>query len=65
MAKPADKSTEMEQFLEAVFGRTTAITNDRCVLCNGPATEFRDEASKEEYAISGMCQKCQDEVFGQ
>lgn len=27
-------------------------------------TEFRDELSKKEYGISGMCQKCQDEVFG-
>ena len=26
--------------------------------------KFRDELSKKEYGISGMCQKCQDSVFG-
>jgi hypothetical protein len=25
---------------------------------------FRDNQSAHEYAISGMCQRCQDEVFG-
>lgn len=25
---------------------------------------FRDELSKREYHISGLCQKCQDETFG-
>lgn len=26
--------------------------------------EFRDDLSKREYATSGMCQDCQDSVFG-
>lgn len=26
--------------------------------------EFRDELSVKEFKISGLCQKCQDEVFG-
>ena len=26
--------------------------------------EFKDKLSYREYKISGMCQKCQDEVFG-
>lgn len=25
---------------------------------------FRDELSRKEFGISGMCQKCQDETFG-
>lgn len=25
--------------------------------------DFRDELSRKEFKISGMCQKCQDEVF--
>ena len=25
--------------------------------------DFRDEISKREYSVSGMCQACQDEIF--
>lgn len=28
-------------------------------------TEFTDELSVKEYAISGMCQNCQDGIFGE
>lgn len=28
------------------------------------AYQFRDELSAKEYYISGMCQECQDSVFG-
>lgn len=34
-----------------------------CVICEGEANEFRDELSKREYTISGLCQHCQDEGF--
>lgn len=27
--------------------------------------EFRDALSKREFEISGLCQKCQDEMFGE
>lgn len=68
MAEPAEKAPQIEGFLEENFGRTTAITNDRCLPaptgCGGPATEFRDELSRREYRISGLCQNCQDTVFG-
>lgn len=26
--------------------------------------EFRDESSRDEFKISGLCQKCQDKTFG-
>ena len=26
--------------------------------------ELRDDASRKEYDLSGLCQECQDEVFG-
>jgi len=28
------------------------------------AADFRDSLSLREYRISGLCQKCQDKVFG-
>ena len=35
-----------------------------CPMCKkpGPFT-FKDELSKKEFGISGMCQECQDEIF--
>jgi hypothetical protein len=43
-----------------------AVRANRCTTCNIPIieTDFRDELSKKEYSISGMCQKCQDKTFG-
>ena len=64
MAKPSDKSPGMEQFLEGMFGRTTAIEADKCVRCKKDAKEFKDALSKKEYSISGLCQKCQDGIYG-
>ena len=36
-----------------------------CPMCGLPIFEsdFRDELSKREYSISGLCQKCQDKIF--
>ncbi len=63
MPTPSDKSEEIEQLLEELFGRTSAIESDTCVHCGGGVVEFRDELSESEYVISGLCQKCQDEFF--
>ena len=37
-----------------------------CVTCPNAIEEkhFKDDISKQEYGISGMCQECQDSVFG-
>jgi len=43
------------------------VDNGVCPFCKKvivPLREFRDEASLEEYKISGLCQKCQDKYFG-
>ena len=63
MATPSPKAPNMEQFLENLMGRTTAILLDYCVICRKPAENFRDELSRKEYTLSGMCQRCQSEVF--
>ena len=64
MAIPSKKSTEIEQALENLFGRTTEIVQNKCVTCSKDAIEFEDRLSRREYLISGMCQKCQNSVFG-
>lgn len=34
-----------------------------CPCCTGPVMGFKDEISKKEYEISGMCLQCQDRVL--
>ena len=36
----------------------------KCPTCSKEITEFRDDFSQKEFNISGMCQNCQDSVFG-
>jgi hypothetical protein len=70
MGKPTDKSASVSGALDSVseelFGtsRTEAITKDTCLFCKGDASEFRNDLSRREFNISGICQVCQDEVFG-
>jgi hypothetical protein len=40
------------------------IRNGICTFCGNKAKVFRNELSKKEYQISGLCQGCQDKVFG-
>jgi hypothetical protein len=39
-----------------------------CPFCNtklkGVRSEFKNTISWKEFQISGLCQKCQDEIFG-
>lgn len=64
------KSTKMENFLNelslSLFGRSRSLAKagKGCVSCGKSATTFRDELSRREYEISGLCQDCQDQVFG-
>ena len=65
---PSNKSHAMTAALESLFGRSTAIVNETCVQppfgCGGDASKFRDELSRKEFTVSGMCQACQDKVWG-
>ena len=69
MAIPSEKSPEITNFLETVFGRSTAIHNNKCtpapIGCGKVITRFKDAVSAKEYQISGLCQECQDLFFGE
>jgi hypothetical protein len=43
------------------------IKKGNCPMCHEPVdqSEFRDQASVKEFGISGMCQSCQDKIFGE
>lgn len=64
--KPSPKSEAIEEFLTLITGkdRRATILSGGCMTCEYKADYFRDEISRKEYAISGMCQRCQDKVFG-
>jgi hypothetical protein len=42
-----------------------SLKDGHCPTCTRPVdpTEFRDQISRREYAITGMCQSCQDGTF--
>ena len=60
----------MDSFLDMLTRPVTGMSNREtikkkiCPTCAKPVGEFRDELSVKEYRISGMCQECQDSVFG-
>jgi len=70
MATSSKKEEDMERKLKGFLGfdRREHIKRNVCVPapigCGGPANEFKDEISRHEYTISGLCQKCQDSIFG-
>lgn len=49
-------------------GRREALQAARCMRkpmgCGEKVTTFRDPLSMKEYGISGLCQACQDRIFG-
>ena len=55
-----------DQMSFQLFGRyrSVALLESSCVSCGDSKGEFSDEVSVREYAISALCQKCQDKTFG-
>jgi len=66
MAEATKKDPGINDMLMSVFGvdRVGSITDDKCVSCKEDATKFTDALSRKEYGISGLCQSCQDQIFG-
>jgi len=55
----------LEEFSKIIgTPRSVAFKSNTCVTCSGEANDFRDTTSKKEYNISGMCQSCQDKIWG-
>ena len=60
----SEKSPVLTNMLEQMYGRSTSIDKGECIFCHKPVGKFRDAISRKEYSNSGMCQTCQDGVFG-
>lgn len=65
--QPTEKSPGIDSFIETLMGknRVETIKENLCMTCNSPVGAFRNALSAKEYSISGMCQKCQDSIFGE
>jgi len=65
MPTPSDKSEQVNDALYKLFGvdRIETIRANLCAWCKTPNFNWKDELSKKEYTISGMCQDCQDTVY--
>ncbi len=68
LATPSEVTLqELKDNLASSFkGRTKgeSVRTNKCIMCDNPNLDFRDGTSKREYSISGMCQTCQDKIFG-
>ena len=68
--KATNKAPEIEAFLSSLINspltREETIEQGICAGCASDVldTSFRDELSFKEFTISGLCQKCQDDIFG-
>ena len=64
--KSPEMSAVLDHVSERLFGtaRSDAMAALVCVTCHQPVGAFRNPVSEKEYRISGMCQACQDGVFG-
>jgi len=58
------KELEQRPFAKVFPKAIDDIKNNVCPHCGAEITELRDASSEKEYTISGLCQDCQDRVFG-
>ena len=66
MDEPTSKAPAIDLAISRLTGksREQQLAAGLCMTCSGEAKEFKNELSRKEYRISGMCQTCQDDIFG-
>lgn len=68
MGKSKEVKKFLDNFAEKSFGKSKTKCEEQkiCVFCHNVINmkDFRDDLSRKEYSISGLCQKCQDDTFG-
>lgn len=67
MNKPDLNKPDLNKPAFKIFPKSMEnIKENKCPICGKDIKEedFKDELSKKEYTISGMCQDCQDKTFG-
>ena len=64
MSEERIKELSKRPFAKIFPQRIDLMRKGVCVSCENRIDGFRDSLSHKEYQISGLCQKCQDSVFG-
>ena len=57
------RAIDFSSFGEFRRMRDFARMSGRCASCGNKAENFRDELSRKEYAMSFLCQGCQDVLY--
>ena len=62
-----DRDPKLQKFINTLFPEEAARINEgKCPFCGkviDVENEFKDDLSRREFEISGMCQSCQDDFF--
>ncbi len=58
------KTRPFTRLAAELIGGLESLDKGDCPTCGGSIGPFRDRLSRKEFGISGICQKCQDSVFG-
>lgn len=58
------RELEKRPFAQMFPHAIESIREGKCPTCGRKITGFRNELSEQEYRLRGMCQDCQDAVFG-
>jgi len=68
MKRTKELQNFLDKFAKKTFGKSQTEAEEQkiCVFCHNKINmeDFRDDLSRKEYNISGLCQKCQDDTFG-
>lgn len=66
MSESMDKPTVKPVVRALMPDMASLVDKGKCPFCEKEITEgeFRDALGKKEYMISGLCQACQDDMFG-
>ena len=64
---PDEMSRRLHQAVLDKLNKGIPLAGKDCKICRKPVNhdDFTDEISRKEWKISGLCQKCQDNVFGE
>lgn len=73
MKRNKEVQAVIDSFSKKAFGISQSKAKGKgalmaiCVFCKKPIdpdNDFRNEISRKEFEISGICQSCQDDLFG-
>lgn len=61
-----ERDPKLQEFIDNLFPiEAERIKGGKCPFCGETINmdDFKDDLSRREFEISGMCQKCQDDFF--